>query len=220
MTLPRSLALSACLALSLGPLEAEVPTGNLFNGKDLAGWTTHLAEAQIAPEAVFHVTADGHLRIEGEPRGYLRTEGVFQDYRLIVEWRWPEKPGNSGVLLHAQGTDRVWPLCVEAQLKSSRAGDIVCIGVGSGGDFHERTAVVSDPEHPYFASKRTQDASENAPGEWNRYEIEAEGSSLRLVVNGVEQNAARELTLSSGAICLQSEGAPIEFRRIELQRLD
>src|SRR5256885_12104583 len=34
------------------------------------------------------------------------------------------RSGNSGVLLHCQRDDTVWPHCIEAQLRSGRAGDI------------------------------------------------------------------------------------------------
>ena len=42
---------------------------------------------------------------------------------------------------------------------------------------------------------------------------------MELTVNGVKQNTATALTLSAGAIALQSEGMPSEFRRVELAPL-
>jgi hypothetical protein len=222
---PVSLRIAAIsVALALPILAPAVPSPvaearELFNGRDLAGWIQHLADETVAPETVFSVTPEGNLRIAGEPRGYVRTAEVFTRYRLTVEWRWVGEGGNSGVLLHTQGPERVWPLCIEAQLRSERAGDIVCIGVGAGGSFHGGDGLVTDPERPFHVSGRMADSSENPVGEWNRYVIEAEGTDLRLFVNGVKQNEASALRLTSGSIGLQSEGAPIEFRRIALEPL-
>jgi len=39
-------------------------------------------------------------------------------------------------------------------------------------------------------------------------------------VNGVLQNEGTDASVTSGWICLQSEGSPIEFRNIYLQPLD
>ena len=43
---------------------------------------------------------------------------------------------------------------------------------------------------------------------------------LKLTVNGVLQNEGTDATPSSGPICLQSEGSPIEFRNIYLEPVD
>lgn len=192
----------------------------LFNGRDLEGWRAYLSDPAADAGAVFSVTEAGTLRIAGEPSGYLCTVAPHTRYRLVVEWRWVDRPANSGVLLHRQGPDRIWPLCVEAQLKSSRAGDIVFMGMGSGGRVGGETLLVTNPEHPFWAADRQREASEHPAGEWNRYEIVADGTLLRLTVNGVLQNEAADLSLTSGEIALQSEGGPIEFRRIALEPLE
>ncbi|MHC4062585.1 MAG: family 16 glycoside hydrolase, partial [Planctomycetota bacterium] len=41
-----------------------------------------------------------------------------------------------------------------------------------------------------------------------------------LHVNGVLQNEGTKATDTSGKICLQSEGSPIEFRNIYIEHLD
>ena len=63
-------------------------------------------------------------------------------------------------------------------------------------------------------------SSEKAPGEWNTYDIVCAGDTVALRVNGVEQNRATGVTVSEGHICLQSEGAPIEFRKVKLEPLN
>src|SRR5689334_23915398 len=93
----------------------------LFDGKDLAGWVQFLPD-HADPAKTWSVQ-DGVIRCTGQPVGYLRTEKTFKNYFLVVEWRWPEQPGNSGVLLHMQREDKVWPYSIEAQLESGNAGD-------------------------------------------------------------------------------------------------
>jgi hypothetical protein len=56
-----------------------------------------------------------------------------------------------------------------------------------------------------------QPAAEKPAGEWNAYDIEASGDTIRCSVNGVPQNAGVKASQSEGPIGLQSEGAPIEF---------
>src|SRR5262245_32920929 len=93
----------------------------LFDGKSLAGWVQFLPD-KADPAKTWSVK-DGVIRCTGTPAGYLRTEKTFKNYFLVVEWRWPEKPGNSGVLLHMQKDDKVWRYSVEAELGSGSAGD-------------------------------------------------------------------------------------------------
>ena len=51
---------------------------------------------------------------------------------------------------------------------------------------------------------------------WNRYEITVSGGNLELKVNGEIVNQASGLDVLAGPIGLQSEGAQIHFRNIEL----
>jgi hypothetical protein len=74
----------------------------LFNGKDLTGWHADIpaadTNAQLAPS---FLVRDGKLVSLGDPRGHLISDQSFSNYRLDVEYRFPSKPGNCGVLVHA-----------------------------------------------------------------------------------------------------------------------
>ena len=181
----------------------------LFNGQDLSGWTHHLSQPNVDPAEVWSVT-DGVLRCEGQPIGYLRTEEGFKNFLLELEWRFdPERgPGNSGVLLRMVGSDKVWPRSIEAQLQSGNAGDFWNIDKFGMLPAAERTS----GRH----TTRMQPSSEKPLGEWNRYEILVDGPRVELRVNGVLQNTADWCEEVPGKICLQSEGATIEFRNIHL----
>lgn len=193
-----------------GETEADRgPKVALFNGKDLVGWKQVLADPQADPAKTWSVV-DGVIRCTGTPAGYLRTERPFRDYFLVIEWRWPEQPTNSGVLLHMEGADKVWPRSVEAQLMSGSAGDFWLIDGA--------TAKVEDERRNPAAAinVKAMRKAEHPPGEWNRYEITCIDATVVLVINGELVNVGRACTPSEGFICLQSEGSPIEFRKVEL----
>src|SRR5262245_54550915 len=182
--------------------------GALFDGKDLAGWVQFLP-GNADPAKTWSVK-DGVIRCTGTPAGYLRTEKTFKNYFLVVEWRWPEKPGNSGVLLHMQKDDKVWPYSVEAQLESGNAGDFWLI---DGADVkideaRRNPGAKTNIKHIAGAEKK--------PGEWNRYEITSIDGNIVLVINGELVNVGRGAVPDEGHVLLQSEGAPIEFRTIEI----
>ena len=202
-------ALGAALAAAGGGETRSGPARrvDLFNGKDLSGWAA-VAEPGQDATATWSV-GDGVIRCAGKPRGYLRTTTAYKNYRLRLQWRWPEKPGNSGVFVHGSGADTIWPLALEAQLQAGNAGQLRANG---GARFRKD----SPPEER--ARPRSAESGERPPGEWNDYEIVCRGGDVTLSVNGVRQNALQRALLRSGWIALQSEGAPIEFRAITLEK--
>jgi hypothetical protein len=186
----------------------------LFNGENLDGWSIFVSD-DTAPKSVFWVENDV-IHTSGIPHAYLQTDEEYSSYKLHVEWRWLEEPKNSGVLIHKTGEDMIWPNCFEAQLMSGNAGDIVLIGKGIGLIYNDTTRVIESEENRYAVYPKMKESSENAPGEWNSYDISVNESSFELTVNDVFQNKGTDLTKSKGRICLQSEGGPMEFRNIYL----
>lgn len=187
----------------------------LFNGRDLQGWTVVADEGGGDPAGTWTV-ADGALKSAGRPIGYLKTEKEYGDYALALEWRWPAgtRAGNGGVLVHAS-TPRalgIWPKSIEVQLAKDDAGDFWIIGTEL--DVPDAAARKTDRRY-----KNLTDGSEKPTGEWNRMEIVCRGSSIQVKVNGHLVNEATNCSVTRGAICLQSEGAPMEFREIVLTPL-
>lgn len=185
-------------------------TISLFNGIDLHGWTAVLKDPSANPDSTFYVQDDMILS-SGEPFGYLRTNRSFSHYQLLVEWRWPGEPTNSGVFIHIQEKDTIWPLCLECQLKHGRAGDFVAFPGVVFNEYLNRDS---------WAVPMTGEASEKPAGEWNHYDIRVNGDSVTIFVNGIMQNTATGLNVSKGFIALQSEGGPIQFRNIQLISLE
>jgi len=181
----------------------------LFNGKDLSNWVFTLKDPAVDPAGVFAVK-DGVIHISGDPFGYMRTKEQYGDYKLHLEWRWPAEATNSGVFIHAQEPDAIWPASIECQLYAGNAGDFICM---SGTDMNERT----DKSTKVVAKKAS--SNEKPVGQWNTMEVTCKGNTIEVYVNGTLQNKGTGVTLSKGSICLQSEGKDIEFRNIFLVKL-
>ena len=56
-------------------------------------------------------------------------------------------------------------------------------------------------------------------GEWNHYYIRAINGEVRLWVNGVEVSGGTKCQPATGYLCLESEGAPIEFKGLRIREL-
>jgi hypothetical protein len=203
----------------IGTAVAEDKAGEtimLFNGKDLSGWRIFLdPKKEAKPESVWFVK-DGEIVCKGQPFGYLITEKEYGNYILKVQWRWaPEGDNdkrNSGVFVHVSGPDKIWPKGVEAQLYRDHAGDFWLVDGFKLVVDKER----QDKKSPRHFLRMKKSGVEKPIGEWNKYEITCKNGTIKLVVNGVLQNEGRHAESSKGKILLQSEGAEIHFRNIEL----
>ncbi len=213
--------------LSLASCQSTPHSAALFNGKDLAGWHTDVPKADgkenVPPS---FVVRDGILVSKGTPQGHLITDASFKDYRVVVEYRWPGRPGNCGVLVHASVPRRLYkmfPQSIECQLHVGNAGDFWVIGedikvpdmVARRGP-KKRWGVEAGQARRI---KNLTDDSENAPGEWNEMVIECRGSRVDVWVNGDHVNNGYDCTVNHGQIAIQAEGAACEFRRVELTPL-
>src|SRR4030042_1671103 len=87
-----SLILNAGSAASHAADEGFVP---LFNGKNLDGWVN----VNCAPET--WTVRDGMVVCTGIPTGVLRTEKMYENYILELEWRHIKEGGNAGLFIHS-----------------------------------------------------------------------------------------------------------------------
>ncbi|MBM4080071.1 MAG: DUF1080 domain-containing protein, partial [Planctomycetes bacterium] len=174
----------------------------LFNGKDLTGWTFS-SDGQKGTWSA----KDGVIVDTGKPAGYLRTIADYTNYTLRLQLRHVTQ-GNSGVLVRMVGEDKVWPKSIEAQGMFKNMGDIFNIG-----EFPMKT----DPARTKGRhTLKMHPTNEGGVGEWKVYEITLDGGNLEIAVNGLVQNTATECWETPGKICLQSEGAEVEFRNLVL----
>jgi hypothetical protein len=218
----RVLALLSLFLLALGlaatTLAADLPAPvaptervELFNGKDFSGWTFCFSN-NVDPAMTFTVT-NGVMHCTGQPFSYVRTEKSFRDYKLTVEWRFVKpvpRADNSGVFVHVQTPDKVFPMCYENQGQFHHQGDIILMG-GAKSEKHQGNGIQSE--------RMKQPQNENAGGEWNTYEVICKGDTITNFVNGKEMNHVEGCNLNSGAIALQSEGGEWEARKVFIEPL-
>jgi len=188
----------------------------LFNGKNLDGWYIYVSDSTIKPASFFYVK-DGMIETPGIPTGYLRTKKEFENYRLHVEWCYPEKPVNSGVFIHTGGPDKIWPTHYQCQLKNLFAGDFIIQGEGVSATVRD-TVYTSTAKLKPIAPKM-KPSSEKKAGEWNSYDIICKGNTVEVKVNGMLQNYATKCSNAKGAIGLQAEGSKIQFRNIWIEKI-
>lgn len=201
---------------------------SLFNGKDLSGWHADVPERDTnALAAIPFTVRDGKLVSLASSEGHLITDSTFKDYRLTVEYRYPSKPGNCGVLVHASKPRALYgmfPQSLEVQLEHGNAGDFWCIAEDiEVPNMEQRRGPRSEWGTVDGKQRRIvnlTDGSEKPIGEWNTMVIECIGNSIRVWVNGLMVNHGTNCTASKGNIALQAEGTEVEFRKLELQAVD
>lgn len=218
------------LIIALIPLLATPAFAEpLFNGKDLSGWTADVPEADKNPDIKpSFVVRDGNLVSLGKPLGHLVTDKEYSNYKLTVEYRFPDKGGNCGVLVHSSKPRELYgmfPKSIEVQMQSGNAGDFWCIGENIEVPDMEKRRPHKEGQKfgggPDDARniKNLTDDSEKPLGEWNTMVIEAKGDEVKVWVNGTEVNHGSKSTATKGKIALQAEGTEVEFRKVDLEAL-
>lgn len=186
----------------------------LFNGKNFDGWTFCM-KTNADPMQTWSVR-DGVIHCTGRPFGYARTEKSYHDYRLTCVWRFirvAPHADNTGIFIHLQPPDLVWPECIECQGWNQHQGDIMLhAGVGADGYPAQAKKAINLPQ--------MGPSNENPVGEWDTNQIVCQGNTLGLSVNGKVMNQITGCNLSSGYIGIQSEGGDIEVRKLTLEPLE
>jgi Domain of Unknown Function (DUF1080) len=208
--------------------EAIVPDRliQLFNGRDLSGWRPDVPTKDTTPDAPdSFIVRDGMLVSLGRPRGHLLTDAVYRNYRLEVEYRFPGKPGNCGVLVHAsrlRALSQMFPQSIEVQMNHGHAGDFWCIEENIEVPAMETRRPRKEGQK-YGGSEgdarrilNLTDNSEKPLGEWNTMVVEARERTVKVWVNGDLVNEGFNSTADRGRIAIQAEGAEVEFRRVQI----
>jgi len=228
-----ALLLAAVPALSANAQPSPTPI-QLFNGKDLSGWTIYGANTDVVKTLS---VKGGAIGSTGGAGAYIRTNERYSNYRLSIEWRWHNAPlrddgtprvRGSGILLHLHGRDMIWPASLEAEILHDRGGELILNGgVTTNEHTAARAAAIAAAGGNAGARKkaeglvalfRKKPSSEKPVGRWNRYDIVCEGDTVTISVNGVEQNRVTGVSVQEGHIGIQT-GGPMEFRNITLTPL-
>ena len=184
----------------------------LFDGESLSGWTAVLSKEDVDPATVWSAK-DGVLSCTGKPSGYIRTDREFENYKFIGpvaldrHARQQRRAGPRHPRPNALG---VWPKCQEVQLAHENAGDFWVIGS------EIKTPLEGVPGYEKMVRGRRHlnfnDGAEKPVGEWNEMTVICRGDTITVLVNGVVVNYGFDSSVTRGSVCLQSEGAPIEYR--------
>ncbi|MDP7070742.1 MAG: DUF1080 domain-containing protein [Phycisphaerales bacterium] len=204
--------LTTCLALAASSAESWT---DLFDGETLSGWVN------VNGAASTWRAEEGMIRCTGKPTCLLRTERMYEDFILELEWMHHEKRGNAGVF--------VWSDALPAPgVPFSKAIEVqVMIGVEtdnytSEGDIFSIWGATMTPDRPHpagWARCLPSEARTKGAGEWNHYRIECIDGQVSLAVNGKVVSGGYDCNPRRGYICLEAEGSPIDFRNLRIQEL-
>ncbi len=175
------------------------------------------------------------LHISGQYYGYLATKKEYTNYKLVAEFKWGTKTWaprennarDGGVLCHFVGRDQVWPKSLEAQIIEGGTGDILVVS----GAYLTVDGVKKGPQiarfdrpgrNPWQDVKgfRGPNEIENPTGEWNTMEVFCGGDHFGITVNGHKTLEGTNAVPTAGKILIQSEGAEMFFRRLDLYPLN
>jgi hypothetical protein len=155
-----------------------------------------------------------------------------------------DKARDSGILVHAVGEDGArsgtWLESIESQIIEGGTGDYILVGgknqPAMSGElrfdskkqayWHEGAQLVAhkgrfnwfgrDPAWKDVLGFRGANEVEKPTGEWNRQEVICDGDSIATILNGIVVNRAFKASHRKGKIQIQSEGAEILIRKVEL----
>ena len=210
-------ALAWCLALALGAVSAQPAAEGvpLFNGRDLTGWHN----INCAP-GTFSVR-DGEIYSTGAPICEIRTERMYENFVLDVEWMHLTPKGNAGVFIWSDALPaRGQPFlkAVEIQVLDGRETD----NYTSHGDIFpiHGARMTPDRPHPNGWSRSLPSEKRARPaGQWNHYRITADRGRVTLEVNGKAVSGGSDISPRKGYIALEAEGAPVRFRNLRIREL-
>src|SRR4051812_19052288 len=223
----RTLLLIALLLPTLTPPAADpappdpphfVPP---FHTQDLAGWTA----VNVAPTTFTNKGV--HLYCTGVPTGVLRSDKMYENFVVELEWRHLTPGGNAGFFVFADALTapgQPFTRAIEVQVmdgpnhpqrRYTTQGDIFPI--------HGATMI---PDNPFKTAKPgasgrsypTEDRSKPSP-EWNHYRIECIDGKISLAVNGKVVTTGHDASPRKGHLCLESEGGQVEWRNLKIKQL-
>lgn len=212
--------------LKIRRIESEAPvlggedrddTIELFNGRDLEGWTWVPQVPSNAPGAFR--AEDGLLIDSGLPIGYLRTDATYGDFELELDWRTNpvnKQTGPGGLMLRIQARqtqgvqEMFWPPSLDVRVGTNEAGNLVA---------NRAFPMQADPRRFNGMLARSLRNMEHRAGEWNHVIVRLEAGELVVILNGEVVNSASAVGGEPGWIGLRAEGTELQFRGLKLTPL-
>lgn len=222
----RSLAMAAILSPTMVTIthaqetKALAPPVPLFNGKDLAGWVP----VNVAP--MTFTARDGMIISTGKPTGVIRTDRMYENCIVELQWRHMQPGGNAGLFLWGDGVPSVgipFTRGIEVQILDNayNAKGKNEWFTTHGDIFPIHGAKMAPSGKAALSGVRSfpiEERSKSSP-EWNHYRVVANHGEIRLSVNGKEVSVGKECWPRKGYIFLESEGSECHFRNLTIQEL-
>ena len=179
----------------------------------------------------------GLIKCTGKPTGVIRTRKMVTNLELVVQWRHLRNAGNSGVFLWATPESIKKLAAGKGRLPAGIEVQILDLGYAehykkrhkkpadwftSHGDVFSTGGARIDPFPPVGPKGRRSFPTKNLSkgvGQWNHYYVRAINGEVRLWVNGEEVSGGTNSKPATGYLCLESEGAPIEFKGLRIREL-
>jgi hypothetical protein len=168
------------------------------------------------------------LICSGKPIGVMRSEKQYENFILQIEWKHLEAGGNSGVFVWSDARpdekSRL-PGGVEVQMleldwvnQNLRDGEKPPIAYVHG-ELFGVGGVETIPDNPRGTRSKSIENRCKGKGEWNSYTVVCVDGVIKLSVNGKFVNGISKSTSKKGYLCLESEGAEIQFRNLKIIEL-
>jgi hypothetical protein len=188
---------------SLGSLVSGDEPGNLFNGKDLTGWTG--ADYEVK---------EGTLICRGK---VLRTEKQYSNYILEFDFLLPPR-GNNGLGIHYPGQGRPSGAGMELQILDNS---------------HPKYATLKTSQYhgSLYKLQPAKRGFLKPVGEWNHQKVTVHGAKVLVELNGTiildanlddlmsKYPKHKGVKRRSGHICFCGHGDPVQFRNITIMEL-
>ncbi|NUP96237.1 MAG: DUF1080 domain-containing protein [Planctomycetaceae bacterium] len=192
---------------------AEGGMRSLFNNRDLSGWIN----VNCSPST--WTVKDGRIECSGFPTGVLRTDRQYENFVFEMEWRHLVEQGNAGLFIWSDPvTARGQPFTrsVEVQVMTGMEGQ----GYTSQGDMFPIHGATMKPVNGRGGSRAFPTEARAKPGgQWNHYRVTCIDGKIELAVNGKVVTTGTDCMPRRGYLCLESEGAPAQFRNLRIKEL-
>ncbi len=162
----------------------------LFDGSSLDGWNP-IGDANWS-------LADGAVQADSGS-GFLVTPESYGDFSLSLEF-WVDEPANSGIFIR----------CADAESVTDRNSYEVNI-YDTRADQTYRTGGIVHIAAPASVI--------NTGGQWNTYEIVAQGARIQVTLNGEEMVDVEDTQFASGPIALQYGAGTVKFRNVRIKTM-
>ena len=187
----------------------------LFNGKNFSGWVP----VNTAPST--WLIKDNMLICSGKPIGELRTERMYQNFIMEVEWRHMKPKGNAGIFVWADDiTARGQPFHrgIEVQVLENSYGNTK--GYTTHGDIFPIHGATMTPVNGRGGSRAFPVENRSRPSpDWNHYRIVCNDGNISLAVNGKVVTKGKNSNPRKGYICIESEGGVVHYRNMIIKEL-